>query len=174
MKLKLVKFPDERLRIKSEPVEAFGEPAEELGRALVEMMKEHRGLGFAAIQGGVALRMFAMECEGMPEPGPMVLCNPEVLEAEGLREGKEGCLSIPGIAETLKRSEKIRCAWTDPSGERKEGWFSEIAAICVQHELDHLDGKLMFDRLSKLKADRAKTKYAKSQEMARRAEKGRS
>ncbi len=172
MELELVRFPDERLRKRSEEIQAFGPEIAQLGNAMEKMMRRHGGIGFAAIQGGVPLRMLVMECPGAPMPGPIVLCNPEIQEEIGKREEREGCLSIPGVHESILRSEKVRCAWRDPGGNPREGWFEGLAAVCLQHEIDHLDGKLMFDRLSRLKADRAKARYAKQKEMARRAEKG--
>lgn len=170
MDLELVRFPDDRLRMKSEPVLQFGEEVEDLCASMIRMMKERHGVGLAAIQAGVPLRVFVMECEGTPTAGPLALCNPEILEEEGVSDRLEGCLSIPGVAEKVRRSARVRCSWLGPDGSPQEGWFEGIAAVCAQHEIDHLDGKVMFDRLSSLKASRAKEKYAKMREAARRQE----
>lgn len=153
-------YPDPILKQKCQPVIDF-----ELVRACKEeflrLMRAHEGAGLAANQVGLPWRMLAIECEGLPAAGPMILCNPRILEQGGMLDLSEGCLSLPGLRANLMRAATLRLAWEDENGQPQEGVFEGFASMCIQHEMDHLDGVLMLDRLSPLKSQLAVKKLRK-------------
>jgi peptide deformylase len=144
--------PDPRLK---KPCEAVGEITADLRQLaddMLETMYDAPGIGLAAPQVGVMKRLIVMDCikEGTPEP--MVLFNPSVIwSSEDLSTYEEGCLSIPDQYADVKRPAEVTVRWTDPTGAAQERQFAGIWATCVQHEIDHLDGKLFIDYLGPLK-----------------------
>ena len=141
-------WPDARLSTRCDPV-AEHEDTGDLVRDMFETMYAAPGRGLAAPQVGVMKRLFVMDCgwkEG--DMTPMVCINPEIVGAEGMVAGTEGCLSIPGVLAEVMRPERIALHFRDLEGQERELWRDGMEARCAQHELDHLDGIVTFDRLS--------------------------
>ena len=136
---------DPVLREKARPVAAFDQALKRLAGDMVETMYETHGVGLAAPQVGVSGRMFVFD-DG--ETGPIVIVNPELHEAEGEQDGEEGCLSLPGIYFNVVRAERIRVRGSDLNGDPVEMEGVGLLARILQHETDHIDGKLFLDRLS--------------------------
>ncbi len=154
--LSIVQWPDLRLATPCAPVGSVTPAVRALAADMLETMYEAPGRGLAAPQVGVLQRIFVMDVTWKEGPrSPMVLIDPEVVwQAETRVVGPEGCLSIPGVLADVERAASIRVVWTDLSGDRVEAVLDGFAAICAQHELDHLDGIVTLDRLSA--EDRAK------------------
>ncbi|MBP7240469.1 peptide deformylase [Amaricoccus sp.] len=162
--------PDPRLRKTAEPVAVVDDAVRTLVADMLDTMYDAPGIGLAATQLGVMKRVFVMDCAGKDEePAPMALINPEILwRSEETVVSEEGCLSIPDVYEDVTRAAQVRLGWTDLDGERREAEFGERWAICAQHEIDHLDGKLFIDylgavrralitsRMKKLKREKAR------------------
>jgi peptide deformylase len=156
--------PDPRLKKVCAPVPAITDELRRLAADMLETMYAAPGIGLAAPQVGVLVRMFVMDCvkEEGAAPRPLVLVNPEVTWAsEELNTYEEGCLSIPEQYADVTRPARVRMRWTDLSGAVREEEFGGLWATCAQHELDHLNGKLFIDHLGPIKR----------QLMTRRAEK---
>lgn len=161
-KLTVLHFPDPRLRNKALPVDAVGEDIGQLSRDMLETMYAEKGIGLAATQVGVPKRVVVMDLsEG--KDSPMVLVNPEIKEKSGSEEMEEGCLSVPGFFETVRRAEQVVFQYLNLEGEEMEVRADGLLAVCVQHEIDHLDGKLFIDYLSPLKQQRLRKKLEKRQ-----------
>lgn len=161
-KLTVLHFPDPRLRNKALPVDAVGEDIGQLSRDMLETMYAEKGIGLAATQVGVPKRVVVMDLsEG--KDSPMVLVNPEIKEKSGSEEMEEGCLSVPGFFETVRRAEQVVFQYLNLEGEEVEVRADGLLAVCVQHEIDHLDGKLFIDYLSPLKQQRLRKKLEKRQ-----------
>jgi peptide deformylase len=145
--------PDPRLRRVADPVEAIDEGLRALAEDMLATMYEAPGIGLAATQLGVMKRVFVMDCAGKEEePEPMVLVNPEVVwRSEETETSEEGCLSIPDVFEEVTRAARVRLRWVGLDGDVHEREFGDRWAICAQHEIDHLDGRLFIDYLSGLK-----------------------
>ena len=145
--------PDPRLRKPAAPVASIDDALRALADDMLATMYQAPGIGLAAPQVGVMKRLFVMDCAGKDEPEqPMVLLNPEILWAsEELQTSEEGCLSIPEVYENVSRPERVRLRWTDLDGETHEREFGDRWAVCAQHEIDHLNGKLFIDYLSAVK-----------------------
>jgi peptide deformylase len=144
--------PDPRLKKLCEPVAEITPDIRRLADDMLETMYDAPGIGLAAPQVGVTKRVLVMDCikEGPPEP--MVLINPEVIwRSEDLTVYEEGCLSIPDIYNDISRPAEVTVRWTDLDGQTQERQFAGLWATCVQHEIDHLDGKLFIDYLGPLK-----------------------
>lgn len=160
----LVILPDPKLRLVSEPVKDITDEIRKLADDMLETMYDAPGVGLAAIQVGVPLRIVTMDVsktEGEREP--MVLINPEIIWAsEEKRVYEEGCLSIPEYYEEVERPDRVRFRYMNLEGEIIEQDAEDLMATCVQHEIDHLDGVLFIDHLSKLKRDRVLTKFKKA------------
>ena len=160
----LVIIPDPKLRLVSEPIKEITDEIRQLADAMLQPMSAAPGVGLAAIQIGVPLRMVTMDVsktEGEREP--MVLINPEILWAsEEKRVYEEGCLSIPEYYEEVERPDRVRFRYMNLKGEIIEQDAEDLMATCVQHEIDHLNGVLFIDHLSKLKRDRVLTKFKKA------------
>ena len=153
--LTILHHPDPRLRQKAKVVERFDADLQRLIDDMFETMYAAPGVGLAATQVGVALRVAVMDCsreENVREP--LVMVNPEILESDDLMEVDEGCLSVPGVSDVLKRSHRVRARALDRKGQPFEVEAEGLLAQCIQHEIDHLDGKLYIDRLSSLKRER--------------------
>ncbi len=160
----LVILPDSKLRLVSEPVKAITDEIRQLADDMLETMYDAPGVGLAAIQIGVPLRVVTMDVsktEGEREP--LVLINPEIVWAsEEKRVYEEGCLSIPEYYEEVERPDRVRFRYMNLKGETVEQEADDLMATCVQHEIDHLNGVLFIDHLSKLKRDRVVTKFKKA------------
>jgi peptide deformylase len=157
----IVAYPDERLRQISEPVEAITPEIIDLAKMMVATMRERQGIGLAAIQIGVPLRVIVVQVDATEAPVAMI--NPEILaRSDGEVTTPEGCLSIPGLTVDVPRAAAIDLRYTDLAGKTHELRLDSMPAICVQHELDHLDGRLIIDRLSRLKRQMYEKKIAKA------------
>jgi peptide deformylase len=161
----ILHYPDKRLRIPGEPVTEFGPELEALVEDMAETMYAAPGVGLAATQLGVAKRLFIVDvATGDDEPSDLkVFVNPEILEGEGVQVWEEGCLSFPGIHEEVERSAKVKVRAQDAKGETFELEAEGLLAVAIQHENDHLDGKLMVDHLGLIRrrlVHRAMTKRA--------------
>lgn len=155
--------PDPRLKKVCTPFEAIDPGVRRLVDDMLETMYDAPGIGLAAPQIGVLQRLFVMDCAGKEEkPDPMVLINPEITWAsDEMNVHEEGCLSIPEQYEEITRPAAIRVRYTDPDGEIQERAFDGLRATCAQHEIDHLNGKLFIDYLSKIKRSMITNKMKK-------------
>ena len=170
----VLKFPDERLRRVSKPVERVDDKLRELARDMCDVMYDEPGIGLAAPQLGEALRLVVVDTEWTEEDtprNPVVLVNPEIVEAEGKIVWNEGCLSVPDFQADVERAERVLLCASDLEGEALEIRAEGLQAVCFQHEIDHLDGKLFIDRISRLKRSRYVLKR-KKQLAAEREEAG--
>lgn len=160
----LVILPDSQLRLVSKPVGSVTDAIRTLADDMLETMYDAPGIGLAAIQIGVPLRLVTMDVSRSEDDRqPLVLINPEILSSsEELSTYEEGCLSIPEYYEEVERPASVRFRYTDLSGETIEREAEGLLATCVQHEIDHLNGILFIDYLSKLKRDRVMTKFKKA------------
>jgi len=159
--LQILEFPDPKLRKTAEPVTVFDEMLEVLIEDMLETMYEAEGIGLAATQVDVHKRLLLIDVSENRDC-PQVFINPEIeiLEDE-LSEYDEGCLSVPGFYETVSRPRKVKIIAQDSKGEKFEQVAEDILATCIQHEIDHLDGKLFVDYLSILKRQRIRSKLEK-------------
>ena len=160
----LVIIPDSKLRLVSEPIKEITGEIRQLADDMLETMYDAPGVGLAAIQIGVPVRMVTMDVsKSDDERQPMVLLNPEITWAsEEKRVYEEGCLSIPEYYEEVERPDRVRFRFMNLQGETIEQDADGLLATCVQHEIDHLNGVLFIDYLSKLKRDRVMKKFAKA------------
>ncbi|MCF6281849.1 MAG: peptide deformylase [Candidatus Polarisedimenticolaceae bacterium] len=158
--LDILRFPDPRLRNKAQRIEQVDAALRRLVDDMLETMYQAPGIGLAAIQVNVAKRLVVIDISEEKDQ-PLVLINPEIIESDGSEEYEEGCLSVPGVYETVKRAERIRIKAQDRQGVPFELETDELLAICIQHEIDHLDGKLFVDYLSSLKRQRIRKKLEK-------------
>ena len=154
-------YPDDRLREIARPVDSFEPALAELVDDMFETMYQERGIGLAATQIDEHRRLFVADVSE-DRSGALAFVNPEILAREGAVESEEGCLSIPGINETIERAERIRVRAQDAQGKAFEQDLDGLLAICFQHELDHLDGRLFIDYLSPLKQQRIRKKMQKA------------
>ncbi len=166
--LNILHFPDPRLRTIAEAVTIFDEDLKTLVSDMLETMYEAPGIGLAATQVDVHKRLLVMDVSE-EKNNPKVLINPEILEKEGEEEMDEGCLSVPGYYETVRRAEKIRVRAQDAHGDFFEISADGLEAVCIQHEMDHLEGKLFVDYISNLKRDRIRKKLEKLKKQEQRA-----
>lgn len=160
--LTILEFPDERLRQKAKPVEMVDDGIRKLIDDMFETMYAAPGIGLAANQVNVQRRLLVLDISEEKNQ-PLALINPELLTREGQEESDEGCLSVPGVFEKVKRAEKIRVRALNRDGESFEMDADGLLAVCIQHEIDHLEGKLFVDYLSPLKRQLARKKVKKEQ-----------
>lgn len=161
--LDILQFPDERLRRVADPVATFDSALSALTEQMLETMYESRGVGLAATQVNVHRRLFVADCaEDGEAPAPMVFINPVILDRQGLVDSEEGCLSIPGINGMVPRAELVQVRAHDVRGDEFEVTTGGLLSICIQHEIDHLDGRLFIDYLSSLKRQRIRKKFEKA------------
>ncbi len=158
--LNILHFPDPRLRRHAQPVERVDDEIHRLVDDMFETMYQAPGIGLAATQVNVAKRVVVIDISE-DHNQPMCLINPEILGREGVEEMEEGCLSVPGYYELVQRAEKIRVKALDREGQPFELDVDGLLAVCIQHEVDHLDGKLFVDYLSHLKRQRIRKKLEK-------------
>jgi peptide deformylase len=169
MARRIIILPDKRLRLVSEPAKADDPELRRLVDDMFETMYDAPGIGLAAIQVGVPKRVIVMDLAKKDDPKePMVFINPEVLwRSDEKATYEEGCLSIPEYYEEVERPAKVRVMFLDLAGAEHELEASGLMATCLQHEIDHLNGVLFIDHISKLKRDRVIKKFTKA---AKRAE----
>jgi peptide deformylase len=166
---KILKFPETTLHDPSAPVANIDGEVDMLVRDMVETMYAAPGIGLAATQVDFHKRLIVMDISENKQE-PRVFCNPEILSAEGVGVTEEGCLSVPGIFDEVKRAAVIRARAQDVTGKTFEVQLDGLAAVCLQHEMDHLEGKLFVDYLSDLKRERIRKKLDKDRkERATRA-----
>ncbi len=155
-------YPDPRLRNRAQPVDSVDDEVRRLLDDMLETMYAAPGIGLAAIQVNVPKRAITIDISEHSDQ-PLCLVNPEILELTGSVETEEGCLSVPGIYESVERADWIRARALDRDGQTLEFEAEGHLAVCVQHEIDHLDGKLFVDHLSQLKRQRIRKKAHKQQ-----------
>jgi peptide deformylase len=163
--LEVLHFPDPRLRNCAKPVAEFDHKLREFVDSMLETMYHCSGVGLAAIQVGVAWRVVVIDVSEERDQ-PLCLVNPEIIEREGEEESEEGCLSVPSIYEMVTRAERVWIKAQDKNGEQIEMEADGLLAVCIQHEIDHLDGKLFIDYLSGLKRQRIRKKLEKEARLA--------
>lgn len=161
--LDILEFPDPRLRTIASEVDTVDEDIKQLTKDMLETMYAAPGVGLAATQINVHKRIVVIDTSD-DQSQPMVFINPviEVLDDEQLKDYDEGCLSVPGFYETVSRPEKIRVSALDENGEAFTLEPDGLLAVCIQHELDHLNGKLFVDYISKMKRNRIRSKLEKA------------
>ena len=156
--------PDPRLKKVCAPVGEITDELRTLGQDMLETMYDAPGVGLAAPQIGVLKRVIVMDCNKPPEddPRPLVMFNPEIVwQSAEIVASEEGCLSLPEQYAPVERSATVRLRWTDPEGAPQEETFEGLWSVCVQHELDHLDGKLFIDHLGFMKRQMITRRLAK-------------
>lgn len=160
--LSILHYPDQRLHRKALPITEINQEIKDLVNDMTETMYHNNGIGLAATQVNVLKRLFIMDFSKNEQPKQLqVLINPEIIKREGEAEYEEGCLSVPGVFETVKRAEKITVIFQSLDGKQHKLNCDGLLAICIQHELDHLDGKVFVDYLSSLKQNVIKRKMRK-------------
>ncbi len=160
--LNILHFPDPRLRNKALPVETVDDEIRQLAHDMLETMYQAPGIGLAATQVDILKRVIVIDISD-DNSEPLILVNPELMETEGEREFQEGCLSVPEAYEMVTRADTIKFKALDLDGKPFERTAEGLLATCIQHEIDHLDGKLFVDYLSNLKRDRIRKKLEKHQ-----------
>jgi peptide deformylase len=156
----ILHYPDPRLRNRAQPVDRVDDAVRQLIDDMLETMYAAPGIGLAAIQVNVPKRVVTIDISRQGDE-PLCLVNPEILESRGSIETEEGCLSVPEIYETVARADWVRTRALDRDGQPFEFEAEGLLAVCVQHEIDHLDGRLFVDRLSQLKRQRIRKKASK-------------
>jgi peptide deformylase len=164
-KLEILEFPDLRLRTKAAPVSVFDPALKQLAADMLETMYAAPGIGLAATQVNVHQRLLVVDVSE-EHNDPRVLVNPEILHAEGHQIYQEGCLSVPGVFADVERAGSIRVRAQDLDGKPFEFETDGLLAVCIQHEMDHLVGKLFVDYLSPLKREMVKRKLEKARRQA--------
>jgi peptide deformylase len=159
-RLQILEFPDPRLRTRAQPVDQVDDALRKLIDDMFETMYEAPGIGLAATQVNVHKRLLVIDLS-QDRSEPLALINPQIIERAGVEESEEGCLSVPGIYEKVARAERIRVRTLDRNGDTTEIEASGLLAVCIQHEMDHLEGKLFVDYLSELKRTRIRKKLDK-------------
>jgi peptide deformylase len=159
-KLKILEFPDPRLRTKASPVEVVDDELRAFIGDMFETMYDAPGIGLAATQVDVHKRLLVTDVS-IDKDTPFVLINPEILEKDGVTFTDEGCLSVPGYYEEVERAEHVKVRFLDRDGEEVELDAEGLLAVCIQHEMDHLEGKLFVDYLSEAKRTRIRKKLLK-------------
>ncbi len=171
--LPIVEVPDPRLRQISSPVEKVDDDVRALIRDMFETMYDAPGIGLAAIQVGVPKRILVIDLQepevedGPPVKDPRVFINPEIIKhSDEEVPYLEGCLSVPDQYAEVERPARVRARWLDADEKQHEGEFDGLLAVCLQHEVDHLNGVLFIDHLSRLKRDMVLKKLAKARKLA--------
>ena len=161
-KLQILIFPDPRLRKVADRVTKFDKSLQNLADDMLLTMYDANGIGLAATQVNKHVRLVVMDLSDNRDD-PKIFVNPryKVLKDHNLYEFEEGCLSIPGFNETIARPDKIELIWQDINGKEHTDTPEGLLTVCIQHEIDHLDGKLMVDYISALKRDRVRSKLLK-------------
>ncbi len=175
-KLEILKYPDPRLRKKGQPVEKVTQELQQLAKDMLETMYENKGIGLAAAQVNQQVRLVVIDIRPKENgryniddltdlekqaPMPFIIFNPEILSKDGKTTYDEGCLSVPTYFETVERAKEIEVKGLDINGKEFRLKMDGLLAICMQHEIDHLDGKLFIDRLTTIRGTRIKAKIKK-------------
>ena len=158
--LKILHYPDPRLHIVAKPLDKVDDHIRRLGADMAETMYAAPGIGLAATQVDHHLQMLVLDVSETKDQ-LMTFINPQIVEADGETVYEEGCLSVPGIYEEVKRAERVKVRALNLNGEEFELEADGLLAICIQHEIDHLKGKVFVEYLSRLKQDRIKLKLVK-------------
>jgi len=166
--LNILYFPDARLRTRASPVTAFDNTLKKTVRDMFETMYDAPGIGLAATQIDVHQRIIVIDVSEEKNQ-PVCLINPEIMTLEGEEEMEEGCLSVPNIYEKVIRAEQVTVKACNESGDVIEMKVDGLLAVCIQHEIDHLDGILFVDHLTRLKQQRIRTKFEKERKRDIRA-----
>jgi peptide deformylase len=161
-RLNILHFPDPRLRKPAVPVDAIDDEVRRLIDDMFETMYAAPGIGLAANQVNIQKRIIIIDVSEQKNQ-PLVLINPALLECDGEEEMEEGCLSVPGFQELVRRAERVRVSALDRNGEPFEIETGGLLAVCIQHEIDHLNGKLFVDYLSSLKRNWIRKKLEKQE-----------
>lgn len=178
MVLEILTYPDPRLRKKAKPAAKVDAELQKFCKDMIETMYDSHGIGLAATQVGRDVRLLVLDTRSHDDDGnvdleamseferaveqPFVIINPEITKTEGKTTYEEGCLSVPTFFETVERFALIEMSYLDVNGEKQTLKADGLLAIAIQHEIDHLDGKLFIDRLSFVKSNRIKAKIKKS------------
>jgi peptide deformylase len=160
--LTILRYPDPRLEKVAKPVDQVDESIRQLVRDMAETMYAAPGIGLAATQVDVHKRVIVLDVSDTRDQ-LIVLINPEILEREGEQECEEGCLSVPGVYDVVKRAEKVKVRALDRDGRPFELLADGLLAVCIQHEMDHLEGKVFVEYLSRLKQARIRAKLQKQE-----------
>jgi peptide deformylase len=166
--LEVLHFPDERLRNKALPVETIGSEIKEIATNMLETMYAENGIGLAATQVNIQKRIVVIDLSEEKNE-PLILINPEITKLEGKETMREGCLSVPDYYDTVERAETIEFNYKTLENEVVTVEADGLLAVCVQHEIDHLNGKLFIDYLSPLKRQRLKKKIEKMEKQDAKA-----
>ena len=158
--LEIIHFPDPRLRQKAAPVAAVDDEIRTIVDNMFETMYAAPGIGLASVQVNILKQIIVIDISE-DKKQPICLINPEIIESHGAEKMEEGCLSVPGIYENVKRAETIKVRFLDREGKTIEREISGLLAVCIQHEMDHLVGKLFVDYLSEMKRSRIRKKLEK-------------
>ena len=158
--LPILRFPDTRLKKVAAPVVKIDDSIRQLASDMAETMYEAPGIGLAATQVDVHKQLVIIDVSE-DKSELMVFINPHLTRCEGLQEGEEGCLSVPGIYEKVERAERVTVHYLDLEGKQQSLVAEGLLAVCLQHELDHLNGTVFVDHLSQLKQTRIKNRLAK-------------
>jgi peptide deformylase len=164
-KLTILEFPDPRLRTKAAPVTEFDAALKKLAADMLETMYEAPGIGLAATQVNVHRQILVLDVSEEKNQ-PMVIVNPKIVASEGSQTYQEGCLSVPGIFADVDRADRIRVEAQDVEGKPLQIEADGLLAVCIQHEMDHLVGKLFVDYLSPLKRELVRKKLEKQRRHA--------
>ena len=164
-RLEILHYPDPRLRRRAEPVRVVDDDVRRLIDDMLETMYDAPGIGLSAPQVNVAKRVVTVDVS-KERSAPLALVNPEIRWVDGELETEEGCLSVPGVYELVKRPERVRVSALDRDGHSREIDAEGLLAVCIQHEIDHLDGRLFVDYLSRLKRQRIRRKAEKTRRYA--------
>ncbi|MFK7956652.1 MAG: peptide deformylase [Lysobacterales bacterium] len=162
--LNIIEFPDPRLRTKALPIEKVDGEIVQLAKDMLETMYAAPGIGLAATQVNIHRRLVVVDVSD-DRDNPHVLINPEIVEQDGKQVCEEGCLSVPGIYAKVDRADWIKVRAQDIDGESRVLEADDLLAVCIQHELDHLNGKLFVDYLSPLKQARVRKKLEKARRL---------
>jgi peptide deformylase len=160
--LTILRYPDPRLEKVAKPVEQVDDSIRQLVRDMAETMYAAPGIGLAATQVDVHKRVIVLDVSDTRDQ-LVVLINPEILAHEGEQECEEGCLSVPGVYDVVKRAEKVKVRALDREGRPYELAADGLLAVCIQHEMDHLEGKVFVEYLSRLKQARIRAKLQKQE-----------
>ncbi len=160
--LNILHFPDERLRTIAQPVDEVNDEIRTLVNNMFETMYAAPGIGLAATQVNVHQRIIVIDTSEEKDQ-PLCLINPEIIERDGIQSYEEGCLSIPGFYENVERANTITVKALDKDGKEFQLRTDGLLAVCIQHEMDHLQGKLFVDYISEMKRSRIKKKLLKLQ-----------
>lgn len=163
--LPILQFPDPRLKLVAKPVETFGADIEKIYTDMLETMYETQGIGLAATQVNIQQRILILDIS-LDQTQPICMINPKLINAEGESNSEEGCLSFPGVFAKVKRSAKITVEYYNVKGERQMLDAEELTAVCIQHEIDHLNGITFYDHLSPLKQSMLRKKLDKMRDKA--------